>query len=97
MIKGDIWTATAEEREIIGKIVERAEKRIGIDNRLSLLMDIEATHTNNYPLRLTDLLNAPDFDFVHDITGILFYMDRETGKLTGCFVPRFAQPEEDGE
>lgn len=52
-------------------------------------MDITATHCNGNPLRLDDLLNADAFQFAHDIGGIRRHLNRETGKLEDCFVPRF--------
>lgn len=88
------WSATKEETEIIRKILDRAEA-LGIqDNDLmSLHMDIEATHCNGCPLKLAELLEAPDFDFVHDVAGIRRHLNRETGELEDCFLPRFAAPE----
>ncbi len=58
---------------------------------LDMEMDITATHANCCPLRLADLLDANDADFAHDVFGIARHLDRSTGKLTGMFVPRFAQ------
>lgn len=44
-------------------------------------------------LDLEGLLKAKPFDFAHDICGIIRHMDRSSypGKLTDCFVPRFAR------
>lgn len=56
-------------------------------------MDVSATHLNGCPLKLEELLAADDANFGHDVFGIRRFIDRETGKLTGCFCPRFAQPE----
>lgn len=60
--------------------------------QVDLVMDITAVHANGNPLRLTDLLSADAFNFSHDIGGIRNHLDRETGKLTQCFRPRFSQP-----
>ena len=54
-------------------------------------MDFTATHANGTPLRLDDLLNFDDFDFLHDMVGIRRHLNRETGQLDGCFVPRCAK------
>ena len=37
------------------------------------------------------MLAADDFNFGHDVFGIYRHLDRTTGKLMNCFVPRFAQ------
>ena len=52
-------------------------------------MDISATHLH-CPLDLDQLLKFDDFNFAHDITGISFNLDRVTGKLENCFLPRCA-------
>jgi hypothetical protein len=56
-------------------------------------MDITACHANGNPLKLQELLDADDFNFAHDVFGIRRHIDRQTGQLTGCFVPRFSAPE----
>ncbi len=92
-----IFDCTDADRALIGKILDRAhglklrdgkpylEKR----DRLNAEMDLLACHANGSPLRLADLLAADDFNFTHDMSGIYRHMDRDTGKLTDCFVPRF--------
>lgn len=45
------------------------------------------------PLRLADLLAADDGNFAHDVSGIMRHLDRDTGKLGECFVPRYAVQE----
>lgn len=54
--------------------------------RFSLMMDLDSVKD----LDLGLLLEAPKFDFAHDICGIIRHMDRSTypGKLKDCFVPR---------
>ena len=54
-------------------------------------MDVTACHANGTKLDLEKLLNFPDFDFLHDVAGIRNCIDRETGKLTKCFLPRCAR------
>ena len=56
---------------------------------LSVMMDIEACHNGN-PLMLAELLNADVWDFAHDVFGIQENIDRTTGKLMNCFVPRYS-------
>lgn len=88
------FTATAKEREIVKAIARRAlvaAAKAGLPSHVELEMDIVAAHCNGCPLRLADLLAADDCDFNHDIFGIRRHLDRKTGRLTGCFVPRFRQ------
>lgn len=59
-------------------------------SRREMLMDVTAVHLNGNPLRLKDLLGADDFNFDHDMSGICNCLDRETGKLTRNFSPRFS-------
>jgi len=83
---------TKEETVLINKIVKRACKSFpkNIKDGMSLDMDISATHIS-CPLRLTDLLAADKFNFAHDVFGIMSHINRETGNLEHCFVPRFAK------
>lgn len=90
------WDVSREDAALVRRIVTRAAKlspawRPSRDERLSLTMDIEATHANGCPLRLADLLAADDFNFAHDVWGIQRHINRTTGKLGNCFRPRFAQ------
>ncbi len=77
----------------IFSIGERAKKVFKLDDEQtkSIEMDITATHLNGCSLRLKDLLNANRFNFVHDIVGISRHINRITGKLENCFLPRFAK------
>jgi hypothetical protein len=58
-----------------------------IDDNTSRLMDLAAL---TVPMDWDALLAASDFDFLHDISGIHACIDRTTGELTNCFLPRFA-------
>jgi hypothetical protein len=89
------FTTTREDAEIITAIVSRAVKE---DSRLdptTLMMDLSAANANDCGLRLADFLAAPDYDFLHDVYGIYRHMNRETGKLEGCFIPRYIKKEEE--
>jgi hypothetical protein len=57
---------------------------------MKLCMDIDATHCNGTPLKLEELLKADDANFAHDVFGIIRHIDRTTGKLTMCFLPRYS-------
>ena len=56
--------------------------------RGSVGLAIHALHTKGTPLRLADLLAAPDLDFIHEIGNILAHIETD-GTLSGDFVPRF--------
>ena len=73
------------------KIAERAEQ-MGIyhGERFSLLMDIENAD-NTFNIRLEDWLKADNFNFSHDVVGIVNNIDRRTPVNFGLFVPRFAK------
>lgn len=53
-------------------------------------MDITACHCNGMELDLDKLAAADDSNFAHDVFGIRRHIDRETGQLKDCFVPRYA-------
>lgn len=76
---------------IVGRAVTIAEKHGNQIDRLSLKMDISATHANGCPLKLAELLKADDFNFLHDVFGIQRHINRKTGKLGDCFRPRYAK------
>lgn len=72
------------------KLAERAEE-LGIyhGERFSLLMDIENAD-KVFNLRLEELFNADNFNFAHDIVGIVNNIDRRNPTDFNLFVPRFA-------
>jgi hypothetical protein len=89
------WNCSQEEMQLLSKITQRAVKIIhkngGNPDALSLNMDITACHLNGNPLKLKELLEADDFNFLHDIAGISRYINRHTGELGDCFVPRYSK------
>jgi hypothetical protein len=85
------WTEiTRDELGLIRKIATRARQIYPQLGALDLQMDIEATHSNGCPLKLKELLEAENFDFAHDIAGIHNNLNRNTGKLENCFLPRYS-------
>jgi hypothetical protein len=58
--------------------------------RINLMMDLLAADgvNGNPPIDWDRLLAADYFNFMHDIGGICRHMNRETGVLGNCFVPR---------
>lgn len=55
----------------------------------TILLDLENAH-RQMPLDLAALLAFGERDFAHDLLGIRQHMDRRTGELGECFVPRSA-------
>ena len=88
------FKTSTEDFRLIEQIVDRAHARAlkaGHDaKKHTLLMDVTTCHANGCPLRLADLLAADDFNLIHDVFGIARHIDRSTGRLGDCFVPRFA-------
>lgn len=89
------FTVSMQDSDLIHRIVKRAVKEaesIGSNYaQMDCEMDITATHANGCPLRLSELLKADKFNFCHDIFGIRGHLNRTTGKLENCFLPRFAK------
>lgn len=89
------FTATQAERALIEKIASRAMGMRGISNayadKIDVELDVLAAHANGCPLKLADMLNADDFQFAHDVFGIARHLNRKTGRLENCFVPRCAK------
>lgn len=81
---------TENDSQIIHKIAKRAVEQLIKDiDMLTVDMSVGACHISN-PLKLQELLDADDFNFVHDVCGIVGHINRETGKLENCFLPRYS-------
>lgn len=76
--------------KIVGRAVLLAERNQITVEFLDLEMDVTACHANGFELDLELLLTADDDDFGHDVFGIRKFIDRTTGQLTRCFLPRYA-------
>lgn len=95
---GPDWSKiTDEETSIIEAIVGRyraeAERLKALPKSfkpINLTMDISAAHIA-LPIDLDRLLAADLTTFMHDIGGISRHINRDTGELGGCFVPRTAK------
>ena len=88
------WTTDKATMTTEAAIAKRAASMAAIAGFnypiLDATMDIDACHSNGCPLKLHELLEADDFNFAHDAFGIRKHIDRTTGKLQDCFVPRYA-------
>ncbi len=80
--------------DIIVKIAERAVRLYAEQGmkikKLDCMMDIE-TVDDSIGLKLDELLDADLSNFAHDIGGISRHLNRITGELEDCFVPRYAR------
>ena len=95
------WNASKRDYELASEIAKRAlicavevegplSQQRSAEFQRTTLMDIIAVHANGCPLKLSELLTAPRFDFTHDVFGIRRHLNRETGQLQDCFLPRYA-------
>jgi hypothetical protein len=83
---------TNAERLVIDAIVSRAQIHFADRDERDIKMDLIATHLDACPLRLNELLDAPDVHFIHDIVGIERHLDHATFKFRDGFTPRYALP-----
>jgi hypothetical protein len=90
---------SANDRVMIERVVDRAEElaeELDIEfprlRKQALTMDLMANQTR-CPIDLGLLLDADMGTFGHDVFGVERHMNRRTGELDGCFVPRTAIPQ----
>jgi len=87
------WEITLEDHDLLMQVADRALRELNQypDDKRTLVMDLNACHSNGCALDFAGLLAAPMLDFSHDIYGIRKAINRNTGKLSeDCFMPRFA-------
>jgi len=87
------WDASKEDAALIRKIVGRAIKEsvsCHKRERLELGRSLTAYHLNDRPLRLQAMLDGRLCDLLHDLHGLHSTVSRETGKVVGSFLPRYA-------
>lgn len=77
--------------EIIGKIANRAVTINPAYDKTTVMMDLLVIYETGVEMRWEEFLNAPVFDFMHDINGINQHLNRDTYKLEDCFWPRYAK------
>ena len=80
-----------ETIKIIGQITDRAVTINPSYDKTTVMMDLLALLETGVKMRWDELLNAPLFDFMHDINGINQHLNRNTYKLEDCFWPRYAK------
>jgi Family of unknown function (DUF6874) len=86
------WEVSREDADLILQCAVRArglyEKQGVSFDTFECDMDLTACHANGCPMDFAKLLAAPDFDFIHDVAGIRRHINRETGQIENCFMPR---------
>lgn len=84
------WGKISKQNSLlINHCVKRIVRRNPEIDATTMTMDLSAVHIS-CPLDLLGLLGADDFNFAHDMFGIRRHMNRDTGKLENCFLPRCA-------
>ena len=78
------------EYKYINRVVDRVVVLLPTVSRHDCMRALHAVHSNGCPLDLSQLLAFDDFNFLHDIVGIYRHLDRKSGELRDCFVPRCA-------
>ncbi len=83
------WNKINEtDTRLVHECMKRAGKLNPEIDGMALSMDLTAAHINQ-PLKLEELLATDDGNFGHDVFGIQRHIDRDTGELSNCFLPRF--------
>ena len=83
------WKKATKEETLIAIEIARRAAREGVKRDIGLIsMDIEACHVSGCKLDLQRLLAFPLGDFLHDVCGIIRHINRGTGALEDCFLPR---------
>lgn len=85
------WETTKEDAGLIEKISDRFLQKFPEHSKIDLMMDITATCNNGCPLDLEKLLSADDFNFFHDVSGIVRHINRDNGRLGRGFLPRYCK------
>jgi hypothetical protein len=89
---------TALIGQIVDRVLELADARgqkLGVFSCTELEMDLCAAHLDT-PMELHRLLSSAAHDLLHDVLGIHKHLNRKTGKLEDCFLPRCALPTKAG-
>lgn len=79
------------DREYARKIAVRAVEYLDVLSVMEIIMDLSVVHNHDCGLDLAQFSAADDFNLLHDVVGIHNHLNRKTGKLEDCFVPRFAK------
>ena len=94
------WNKVTKESTLSALAIAKRAESLGLTGNPSgvltdLMMDLEAVNLSE-PMDFDRLLAADDLNFAHDVNGIRRHLNRETGELENCFVPRFAESNNQG-
>ena len=80
-------------RSVLNKMDSRNRQQPQLKDydKTTVMMDLLVLLETGVKMRWEELLNAPVFDFMHDINGINQHLNRNTYKLEDCFWPRYAK------
>jgi hypothetical protein len=89
------WEISKDEFDLLVLVAKRvlAELKDYPDDQRTLIMDLNACHSNACPLDFAGMLTARLGDLSHDITRIRTHINRDTGALDENgrgFTPRYA-------
>lgn len=93
------WKICPEDRDRIEQIADRYMALCTVSTRLkdkvrkSTVMDLICCHNHACPLDFEKLLQADNFNLLHDVQGIRNCLNRTNGQLENCFLPRCAVPQ----
>lgn len=71
-------------------VILAAEKTAQDLSSTQVILAVALAHEKQ-PINLVGLLHAKDFDFIHDVWGIMRHINYATGELEDCFLPRYAR------
>lgn len=76
--------------ELVVKILQRA-KALGIIRTawITACIDLDKA-IERFNLRLDEMLESDDLNFIHDFVGIQNNINRATGEFENCFLPRYS-------
>lgn len=87
------FQVSSEVKKAIEQVAERyqaflKEMNLKPVDMLGLHMDLTACHANGCPIDWARLNAADDFTIAHDVGGIQRHINRQTGQIENCFLPR---------
>ena len=89
------FNISADDAMIVADIARIVVEVRNLD-QMAVEMDLTACHASGNPMdfqRLLDAHRTAPQDFWHDLNGIILNINRKTGKLGDCFVPRYSRLE----
>ena len=74
----------------VNQAVDRALELLPWESmKMDLHMDLTASVIQGH-INLDKLLTFDDSNFIHDVVGVVQHLNRQTGEMMNCFLPRSA-------